>query len=156
MPISQEWIIRGADGRVYSTIADYTSEGWSCWRTFFCNVNHECIEHFLEADLQKVLAAGDCVLHDGASVNMSPSTLTLLDVITEGRHNTVAAYSHDLSPVERGFANVWSYIHSHYDPSLYTPIEIINAAFCIYSVSGPLGYKGTFNFIYFLTTHDRG
>ena len=61
--------------------------------------------------------------------------------ITDNRYIKVAKYSHDLSPVERGFANVWNYIHTQYDTSTQSPVEIINEAFAIYSVTGPLGYK---------------
>lgn len=58
--------------------------------------------------------------------------------LTQGRYIKVAAYSHDLSPVERGFANVWKYIHSNYKPSQQTPIEII-MKLSAYVVSDPLG-----------------
>jgi hypothetical protein len=142
IPNDIEWSIQGPDGRVYSVIADYTPEGWSIWRTFLCNIDHICVEDFLRNDLSKVLCEGDCVLHDGATIHTTQTTIDLLEDITQGRYIKVAAYSHDLSPVERGFANVWKYIHSNYKPSQQTPIDIINEAFSIYSVSGPLGYKG--------------
>lgn len=141
IPIQKEWSIAGTDGRVYSVIADYSTEGWTCWRIFLCNINHLCVEQFLREDLSRVLGQGDVVMHDGASIHLVDSTQQLLDEITNGRHLTVASYSHDLSPVERGFANTWAYIHRHYDPSIHSPIDILNEAFSIYSLTGPLGYK---------------
>jgi hypothetical protein len=141
-PSQPEWNLIGPDGRVYSVIADYTPNGWSCWRTFLRNIDHECVELFLQEDLSCVLSDGDVVLHDGASIHKVQSTIDLLAEITDNRYIKVAKYSHDLSPVERGFANVWNYIHTHYDPSTQSPVEIINEAFAMYSVTGPLGYKG--------------
>lgn len=142
IPTDIEWSIQGPDGRVYSVIADYIPEGWAIWRTFLCNIDHNCVEYFLRHDLSTVLCEGDCVLHDGATIHTTQTTIDLLEDLTQGNYIKVAAYSHDLSPVERGFANVWRYIHSNYNPSQQTPIDIINEAFSIYSVSGPLGYKG--------------
>lgn len=141
IPMENEWFITGTDGRVYSVIADYSTEGWTCWRIFLCNINHLCVEQFFREDLSRVLGHGDVLMHDGASIHLVDSTQQLLDEITHGRHIKVAAYSHDLSPVERGFANTWAYIRRHYDPSIHRPIDIINEAFAIYSVTGPLGYK---------------
>jgi transposase len=141
VPTVKEWHIIGADGRVYSVIADYSTEGWTCWRIFLCNINHVCVEQFLQEDLSKVIGEGDLVIHDRASIHMVESTQALLEQITNGHHTTVASYSHDLSPVERGFASTWAYIHRHFDPTIHNPIDILNEAFSIYSVIGPLGYK---------------
>lgn len=140
-PTQFEWCLRGPDGRVYSVIADYTPAGWTVWRIFLCNIDHKCVEEFLREDLSSFIGEGDLVLHDGATIHLVESTQQLLSEITNGRHLKVAAYSHDLSPVERGFANTWAYIHRYYDPSKHTQLQIIHAAFSAYSVSGPLGYK---------------
>ena len=48
VPTNIEWSLTGQDGRVYSSIADYTPEGWSVWRTFYCNIDHQCVEIFLD------------------------------------------------------------------------------------------------------------
>ena len=91
--------------------------------------------------MSPVIGQGDLVLHDGATIHLVESTQEILSEITHGRYLKVAGYSHDFSPVERGFANTWAYIHRHYDSKIHTPVDIINAAFSAYSVSGPLGYK---------------
>ena len=81
--------------------------------------------------MSAVIGQGDLVLHDGATIHLVESTQKVLSEITHGRHLKVAGYSHDLSPVERGFANTWAYIHRHYDPKIHTPADIINAAFSV-------------------------
>jgi hypothetical protein len=139
--ICKEWYIKDNNGRIYSVIGDYTSKGWSCWRICYGNVNHRSFEDFLNEDLSKILLEGDVVLHDGASIHMASTTLDLLDRITDGLHYKVSAFSHDLSPVEKGFANVWGYIRSHWNPTAgQSPSRLINEAFHLYSVDGARGY----------------
>ena len=88
-------------------------------------------------------------MHDGASVHMHPTTMQLLNQITYGHHITMqAAYSHDLSPVERGFSVVWQYIRSQWSHTYQgTPEQLINDAFFRYSVAGPMSHvaKGHWN-----------
>jgi len=134
--------------RIYSVIADYTSKGWSIWRIFWSNLNHLSVETFLREDLSSVLTDGSVILSDGASVHLTPTTQQLLHQITRGHYVKVAAFSHDLSPVERGFSNVWRYIRSNWDPrNGQTPEQLIDEAFFRYSIAGPMGHvaKGHWN-----------
>jgi len=75
-PTQFEWCLQGTDSRVYSVIADYTSEGWTVWRIFLCNIDHRCMEEFLREDLSSVNGEGDLLLHDGATIHLVESTQT--------------------------------------------------------------------------------
>lgn len=134
-----DWSLTDDNGKTYSVIADYTPRGWTIWRIFMNNINHVSVETFLRDDLSHVLSDGDVVLHDGASVHLVESTMILLDEITEGRHVQVAPYSHDLSPVEKGFANIWKYVRGNWNKTNQSATEILNAAFQLYSVGGIFG-----------------
>jgi hypothetical protein len=71
-------------------------QGWTIWRTFLCNINRKCLEEFLLNDLSKVICEADCVIHDGATIHTTQTTIELLEEITQGRFIKVAAYSHDI------------------------------------------------------------
>lgn len=151
----EEWYIADAERVVYSVIADYTFEGWATWRIFYNYINHYGYELFLKEDLQYVLGEGDCVLNDGASIHLVDSTLELLHKITNGLYITGASYSHDLFPVERGFANVWGYIRSKWDPGAgLSPTDLINEAFIKYSVLGEWGYKANEHWNIYKNNHQ--
>ena len=141
-PIVYEWTLTDDYGVIHSVIADYTPFGWTTWRIFYGNVNHSCVERFLSDDLASIWADGDVQLYDGASIHTFSTTLALLDRVTGGRHVQVAAYSHDQSPVERGFANVWGYIRHHWKRQTQSAVDILNEAFWMYSVQGPWGNHG--------------
>lgn len=83
----------------------------------------------MQEDLSRVVDNGDVVLNDGASIHRVQSTVNILNDITNGRYIKVARYSHELSLVEKEFANVWNNIHYHYDASRQSPVAIINKAF---------------------------
>lgn len=133
--------------KIYSVIGDYTCRGWAIWKIFWCNINHIGVERFLREDLAAVLTEGSVVLHDGASVHLTPSTQKTLEEVTDGNFVKGAAYSHDLFPVERDFANVWQYIRANWDPAEgKTPEEMINEAFFLYSTCGSRGYLAAGHF----------
>lgn len=153
--ICKEWYIQDGNGRIYSVIGDYTPKGWSCWRIVYGNVNHRSFEEFLNDDLSTILLDGDVVLHDGASIHMASTTLDLLDRITDGLHYKVSAFSHDLSPVEKGFANVWGYIRSRWNPTAgQSPSRLINEAFHLYSVDGAMGHVAEGHWNLYKRNHD--
>jgi len=49
----------------------------------------------------------------------------------------VASHSHDFSPVERGFANIWKFIRKNFDRSIHTSQDILEAAFQHYAIDAP-------------------
>jgi hypothetical protein len=76
---------------------------------------------------------------------VTDSTKEVVDRVTHGRWKVVSAYSHDLSPIERGFSMVWLYVRAHHREAQSNPIGVINSAFHNYSVKGPQGYKGRYS-----------
>jgi hypothetical protein len=154
--ICLEWYIKDANGIIYSVIGDYTPRGWAIWRICYGNVNHVTYENFLKEDFQSVYCPGQVMFHDGASIHMTRSTLDLLDNITGGLHLKVSAFSHDLSPVEKGFSNVWGYIRRHWDPlGGKSPSQAINEAFYEYSTIGPCGNAAKGHFDLYQRNHDE-
>lgn len=150
-----EWYIEEEDGTIFSVIASYTTAGWSSWLPVCGNVNHLTIEEFLRDELAPVLCEGDVVMYDGASIHLVDSTQAVLEEITEGRHVQVSAYSHDFSPVERGFANVWGYIRRHWNSrGGQRAVDLINEAFALYSVSGERGYAAQNHFNLYARNHQ--
>ena len=141
-PVVYDWSIVDENGVVHSAIANYSPFGWKVWRIFLANLNHLSVERFLVDDLAACLSDDDVVLYDGATTHTCATTVALLDNITGGKYVQVAAYSHDLSPVERGFANVWGYVRHHWNREKQTATDILNEAFWMFSVQGPWGHHG--------------
>lgn len=129
------------DRQPISVIADYTPHGWSCWRIFTSTLNHLSVETFLLEELSDFLTEDSVTLYDGASTHLTPTTLRIIDEVTNGRRVKVAAYGHDLSPVERGFANIWCYVRRHWVPGQQTCMDVLEEAFSFYAIGGPHGYK---------------
>ena len=124
------------NGKTYSAIAAYTTRGWIAWQILTGTVTHVEIMNFIRDKVRPALLPDSVVIFDGASVHTTDDVMTLLDEVTNGRFKRVPPYCHQLSPVERGFANVWNYVRHHYDDAALNPIAALNASFHFYSADG--------------------
>ena len=69
-----------------------------------------------------------------------------LHEVNDGRHHKVPAYCHYLSPVEKGFANVWGHVRQNWNHAERNPVATLNEAVQFYSISGPGSSKATRHF----------
>jgi hypothetical protein len=142
-----EWEL---DGRTYSAIAAYSPYGFLTWRIYMDSINHYSFEDFVQFDVEPFMLPGTMVILDGASVHGTPTTGAILESVTNGNYKVVAPYSHELSPIEKGFSLIWGYVRQHYKEAQEDPLGVIDDAFHQYSIRGPLGYKGLFMRIKFI------
>ena len=82
-------------------------------------------------------------LADNASIHKTQGSLETLERVTQGRYKFVAAYSHFLSPIERGFANVLREARLYEEEGMRNPEAVLHRAFMKYSVAGTHGHVGT-------------
>jgi hypothetical protein len=137
----KDWIINNVR---FSIIAVYTPAGFLCWKFYYANVTHLHFIDFLENSVKKYILPENVMLFDNASVHTEVSALRKMNEITNGNHKRVPPYACRLSPVERGFSQVWSYVRKNGKEAMVYPERVINRSFELYSINGAKGYKGKF------------
>ena len=148
--LAYDWDLIGEYFDTCSAIGSYTERGWSMWQISATNIDGPFVKSFIENHLSRVVTPLSFLMHDGASVNACPDTASGIQNIFPGRNHQVASYSHDLSPVERGFANVWRYVREHFNRQTQTARDILNEAFAVYSCGSPGAAEAGMITLYFV------
>ena len=145
----KEFII---SGKTFMITACYSTVGFRWYHVCAGAVTHVEVEQILESHLRPTINDGDVVMWDNAPVHTVISTVNLLDEITEGLRKNVPAYSHRLSPVERGFANIWNDIRRN--PIAATqPLQAVAQAFAKYSIGGEYAHRARKHFSVYAARH---
>lgn len=137
----KQWKI---NGKHYSICAIYGYYGFISWQIYEKNMDHESFEHFLEYNLRPIYIAGHVVLLDNATTHKFGTTLALLEEITGGMQKCVPPWCHHLSPIERGFSQVWGDIRKTINNSMTPNAPLVNveaviqASFSKYSIIGEM------------------
>jgi hypothetical protein len=135
--LAYDWDLVGEFFDTCSAIASYTERGWSIWKISSVNIDGPFVKSFIENNLKLVITDHSFLIHDGASVNACPDTAAGIISTFGDRSHQIASYSHDLSPVERGFANIWRYVRENFNRRTQTARDILNEAFSFYGVGSP-------------------
>ena len=80
--LRRDWVV---GGRRFSIIAMYSSSGFLAYRIMNGNIDHDRIERFITEDVSGFCGGKTCLIFDNASVHLVPSTLALIDRVTDGR-----------------------------------------------------------------------
>lgn len=132
----KEWVIAG---KTFMILGAYTTRGWLWFHIMHGPITHVEIEQALNQYMAPTIVPGNVVMWDNASVHMVPSTVALLDQITNGLRKNVPTCSHRLSPVERGFSSVWGRIRKNEVFASKDPEGAVREAFEHYSILGAGG-----------------
>lgn len=129
--------------RSFSVIAAYTPFGFLCWQIVEGTFNSHNFMYFIQSMLSNYLTPNSCVLLDNASVHKTEEAIHVIENATNGQYEFVPAYSPDLKPIEKGFANIKWWLRTHENQHAHNdPIGFIDMAFRLYSVANPHGFRG--------------
>ena len=130
------------NGVPYSTIAAYSMKGFLCWNIYEGSVTATEVIHFITTSLCTYINESSYCILDNATVHGTDPCLVELESVCRGRFKFCPPYSPELKPIERGFANVKRYAREHENEAGIDPVGLINRAFHIYSLNGPLSAAG--------------
>ena len=136
-----EWGMGGGGG-VTSVLAAYCDQGFFAWRFYHGNINQYGFQYFLEMDLRPMLLPDTLTLAHNATIHKTVGALETLERVTRGQYMFVEAWSHFLSPIERGFSNVIREARLHEETGVQNPEAALHQAFMKYSVAGTHGHVG--------------
>lgn len=94
----------------YSVIAAYTSLGFLCWDIFSDTITEVEFQNFLDKTLWPFATGPLYGIFDNAAIHHTPDSRNLVEEIFDGKYEWCAAYSHEFKPIEKGFANVKTYL----------------------------------------------
>lgn len=120
-----------------SVMGSYTERGWSTWKISPDIIDAAFVTSFVRGELADVINEDSVLLHDGASVHTAHMTVEAIEAVFRGNSAKIASHSHDFSPVERGFANIWRFIRKNFDRTKHTTSAILQKAFMHYAVGMP-------------------
>jgi hypothetical protein len=146
----KDWFI---NDRRFSAFALYSLKGWVSWKIYHENCNHMHFIDFLTTSVEPMIVTGDVLLLDNASIHLTKESTDKLEEVTKGLYKKVLPNTPRLSPIERGFSQVWTYVRKNHKEAMINPEKVICDAFHEYSIMGPSGYKGIFAFICFKNEH---
>jgi transposase len=132
----------------YSAIAAYSFAGFLCWEIVEGSFTANHFSQFLQHTLRPYLTDNTLLL-DNATVHKTRTALDFLDRVSNGQYEFAPAYSPDLKPIERGFANVKRWLRKQELEAVLDPLRYLNQAFERYSVRSDIGLAG--NMIYLLS-----
>lgn len=151
--VVHEWKLGGF---MWCAIGVYSDIGWLKWRIYKTSIDSEIIKSFIENELAEVLGPDQFAIFDGASIHLTDDVLSSINRVTGGRYKKVPAYAHWLSPVERGFSNVWRYIRNNMVSAERDPESALNEAFKYYSFFGPGGQAAKHHFDMYERSYQMG
>jgi transposase len=131
------------DNRHFSVIAAYTMAGFLCWNIIEGSVTAENFQIFLNTTLLPFIGETSMGLIDNATIHKTLGTLLTLNQVFGGHYMFSPAYSPDMKPIERGFADIKRWLREHEWEASRNPLLFINNAFELYSVNGIRGPIGT-------------
>ena len=94
------------------------------------------------------------LIFDGSSNHLTQSVLNSIERATNDKYRKVPGYAHHLSPVERGFANVWRLTRQLYALEPKKPREKVRQAFEYYMYSGAGGAAALGHFALYERNHN--
>ena len=139
-----EWNL---DGKPLSVISIYSPTGFLEWEATDDAFTGDTIKSFVERKLSLWLPPNGITIFDGASIHLTQPILHAINTSTNGRYKKVPAYCHFLSPIEKGFSNVWRLVRQLWAIDPRDAIGTLNQAFTYYSYRGAGGSsaRGHFN-----------
>ncbi len=95
-----------------------------------------------------------CVI-DNASIHNHYDSRVALQHVFNGHYFFSARYSPHLKPIETCFAMIKSYIRLHESQAQLAPVQFIQSAFKLYSVTGPQGFECRGHFNGYFANHEH-
>ena len=86
-----------------------------------------------------------CLSFDCASIHMTGDALQVIHELNNGNHYKIPVHYHHVSPVQKGFSNVWRLVRQNWSTAEKNQIQTLNNVVQNYSVSGPCSSVANLN-----------